>query len=101
MHMHLSPIVAATHTLVPSALFEIAPAVTMFLCFAGVLLTQRTLVPAVQRRIERELHGVTVNLEAVVNNAMDAIITVNAQGTVRSCNPAAEEIFGRSRSEIV
>ncbi len=40
-------------------------------------------------------------LDAVIRCAMDAIIHINAQGTVQLFNPAAEKIFGFSSAEII
>lgn len=45
--------------------------------------------------IERVRHG------AIVENALDSIITFDAFGTIDSFNPAAEELFGYSASEAV
>jgi PAS domain S-box-containing protein len=38
---------------------------------------------------------------AIVETAVDGIITINAKGIVQSINPAAERIFGYSANEIV
>ncbi len=47
-----------------------------------------------QRRIEAQLR-------AVVNTAVDAIITINVEGVIESFNPAAEKMFQYAASEIV
>lgn len=38
---------------------------------------------------------------AIVDTAVDAIITINAEGIVQFVNPAVEKIFGYSESEVV
>ena len=53
-----------------------------------------------QRQI-RELAHAEVRLRSVINHAVDGIVTINERGTVDSFNPAAENIFGYSASEII
>ena len=43
----------------------------------------------------------TSRLEAILNNAVDAIITIDEQGIVDSANPAAERLFGYAINEII
>ncbi|MBF0153021.1 MAG: PAS domain S-box protein [Magnetococcales bacterium] len=45
---------------------------------------------------EREAH-----LHAILDNALDAIITIDAEGRIVEFNPAAETLFGYSTDEIV
>lgn len=40
-------------------------------------------------------------LEAILNNAVDAIITIDDRGTVLSMNPATEHMFGYSEEEVI
>ncbi|HTI69124.1 MAG TPA: PAS domain-containing sensor histidine kinase [Candidatus Limnocylindria bacterium] len=40
-------------------------------------------------------------LEALMNSALDAIITIDAQGCVAAWNPAAEAMFGWAASEVL
>lgn len=40
-------------------------------------------------------------LEAILNSAVAAIITIDAKGTIDSVNPATERIFGYAASELV
>jgi PAS domain S-box-containing protein len=48
-----------------------------------------------------ELRSVSDHLQAVVDNAMDGILTVDETRTIRSFNPTAERIFGYAAAEIV
>jgi PAS domain S-box-containing protein len=48
-----------------------------------------------------ELRGVSENLQAVVDNALDGIVTLDAQGTIRTFNPVARAIFGYAPSEAI
>jgi PAS domain S-box-containing protein len=40
-------------------------------------------------------------LRAIVENAVDAIITIDQSGIIESANPAAERLFGYTRAELV
>ena len=39
-------------------------------------------------------------LQTLVDTAVDSIVTIDARGTVRSFNPAAEHLFGWTADEI-
>jgi diguanylate cyclase (GGDEF)-like protein/PAS domain S-box-containing protein len=55
------------------------------------------------RVIERtaELARSEARTTAIVNTALDAIITVDEAGTIRSINPATERIFGYGNDELM
>lgn len=38
---------------------------------------------------------------SIVNTAIDGIITIDHKGIIQECNPAAEQIFGYSREELL
>ncbi|MCC6889455.1 MAG: PAS domain S-box protein [Hyphomicrobiales bacterium] len=42
-----------------------------------------------------------VRLRAILDNAVDGIITINDQGTIESINPAAQRLFGYRADELV
>lgn len=54
-----------------------------------------------RKALETRLHDSEQRLQAIVDNAGDAIITVDYEGRVQSYNPAAERIFGRSAAEVI
>jgi PAS domain S-box-containing protein len=56
---------------------------------------------AERRRGEDALRESEARLRAVVNHAVDGIITINEQGMVESYNPAAERLFGYTADEII
>lgn len=53
------------------------------------------------RQMEQQIRDHAERLRAVVETAVDAIITINAQGLIDSVNPAAEKMFGYRREEMV
>lgn len=54
-----------------------------------------------RERSERSERDAAEHLRAVVNNAHDAIITIDARGIVTEFNKAAERIFGYSKDEVI
>jgi len=48
-----------------------------------------------------DLNERQARLEAILNNAVDAIITIDDRGLIDSANPATEKLFGYQTEEIV
>lgn len=61
------------------------------------------IVRDISERIEAEKtqQDSTSRLQAVLDNVLDGIITINAKGIVQSFNPAAEKIFGYRSDEVL
>jgi PAS domain S-box-containing protein len=53
------------------------------------------------QRTAGELDRSQKRLRAVVDNAMDGLVTVDSQGAIVSFNPACERIFGHGAKEII
>lgn len=53
------------------------------------------------KRIKNELENSQVQLNAIIYNALDGIITFNDKGEIEGFNPAAELIFGHNQQDIV
>jgi PAS domain S-box-containing protein len=53
------------------------------------------------RRAAGELDRSERRLRAVVNNAVDGLITIDAKGVIHSFNPACERIFGYAAAEVI
>ncbi len=51
----------------------------------------------VLERAERDARRV----RSLLDGAPDAIFAVNSEGVIEDCNPSAEELFGRSRAQLV
>jgi PAS domain S-box-containing protein len=58
--------------------------------------TESTLLQEIEKRLETEAHH-----KAIVNAALDSIITINSEGTISYVNPSTELIFGYSENELV
>lgn len=54
-----------------------------------------------QERTKQQLAGSEALLRAVLNSALDPIVTMNAQSQVTLMNPAAERVFGYSAAEAM
>lgn len=53
------------------------------------------------KQARTELEKSQGQLQAVIQNVMDGIITINESGLIQGFNPAAEKIFGYSQPEIL
>jgi len=77
--------------------------VTLMIYVAVLAVTGLFLSPTVARRLKaesllREAHG---HLQAVINSSPLAIYTMDAEGDVRSWNPAAETLYGWRSDEVI
>lgn len=54
-----------------------------------------------RQRTEQSLRESEANIRAVVDTAVDAIITISERGIVASFNPAAERMFGYKADEVL
>ncbi|MGL4205654.1 MAG: PAS domain S-box protein [Aeromonadaceae bacterium] len=54
-----------------------------------------------QKQIEQALRESQARLQAILDSAVDAIITINQRGLVESFNPAAERMFGYQAGEVI
>src|SRR5260370_6125085 len=54
-----------------------------------------------QVQIETQLAESKTRLAAIINSAMDAIVTMDQEGKIIEFNPAAEKTFGHRRTEVV
>jgi PAS domain S-box-containing protein len=77
--------------------------VALMIYVAVVATTGLLLGPAVARRLRAEaaLREAHSHLRAVIDSAPLAIYTVDAEGHVRSWNPAAEALYGWSETEVI
>ncbi len=52
------------------------------------------------KQTKTELQKSQDQLQAIIQNAMDGIITINEKGLIEGFNPAAEQIFGYASDEV-
>ncbi len=53
------------------------------------------------KQIKGDLEKSQNQLQSIIHNVMDGIITINESGEIEGFNPAAEEIFGYSQQEAI
>ncbi|HEX6164558.1 MAG TPA: PAS domain S-box protein [Vicinamibacterales bacterium] len=57
---------------------------------------------AIERRAaETRLHERDIHFRSIVESSFDAIVSIDGRGTVTEFNPAAEQMFGRSRASVL
>ena len=54
-----------------------------------------------RKQAEEAVREAAVRLKAIVETAVDGIITIDESGIIESINPAAERVFGYSHDEVV
>jgi PAS domain S-box-containing protein len=64
-------------------------------------LAERTLVEDRLRQEERELKRTEVRKAAILDSALDCIVTIDHEGLITEFNPAAEHTFGYHRDEVL
>src|SRR5262249_57363481 len=67
---------------------------TSILTTGGLVLIQRHVTRGAAQESEASLRG-------VIETAWDAIITMDSDNLIRSCNPAAEAMFGYAAGDVV
>src|SRR5262249_20353436 len=70
-------------------------AIIASLGFVGIAVIVRRL-----RRTSATLRDAQSRTQAILDTAADAILTVNDQGAIESCNAAAASMFGYARAEL-
>jgi two-component system sensor kinase FixL len=68
---------------------------------ALILLIVQALAAYRAARSEFQLQDNEAKLRAVIDNALDALITIDAVGLVESFNPTAENLFGYTSDEVI
>jgi len=54
-----------------------------------------------KKRVQQMLEEQAAKLQAVVETAIEGIITIDENGTIESLNPAAERMFGYNEEELI
>ena len=77
----------------------LVPIILVIVC--AVLLAYRQHLRAMAQDQQAALANQSAKLRAIVDNAFDAIVTIDAEGLIDAFNPAAESLFGYLAQEIV
>ena len=67
----------------------------------GLLVVSNSYSCVLVRRQLAKLSGVESRIKSIIENILDGMITVDAQGVICSMNPAAEKMFGCINNEMV
>ncbi|GAB6068132.1 hypothetical protein JCM13664_14510 [Methylothermus subterraneus] len=67
------------------------------LVFFDLSLAVETYVAADQAALE----AIKTHLQRVLNTVPDTLLTLDAQGTIQACNPAAERLFGQPQGQLL
>jgi PAS domain S-box-containing protein len=54
-----------------------------------------------RRKAETDLRYSEARQRAILENVLDGVLTLDAQGTIQSCNPSAETVFDYAASNLV
>jgi len=65
------------------------------------ILANRIVEAVEKRRLEREAERTQAHLQAITAHSMDAIITIDADGTIRFANPAVDRLLGYDPETLV
>jgi PAS domain S-box-containing protein len=71
--------------------------------FTGIVrdVTERKRAEEERKRAEEELREAEERMRSVVDHVVDGIITIDERGNIQSYNPAAENIFGYTRNQVL
>lgn len=67
----------------------------------GLLIVSNSYSCVLVRRQLSKLAGVETRIKSIIENILDGMITVDAEGVIQSMNPAAEKMFGCIDNEMV
>jgi PAS domain S-box-containing protein len=67
----------------------------------GLLVVSNSYSFVLVRRQLAKLEGVETRIRSIIENILDGMITVDAEGIIRSMNPSAEKMFGCINNEMV
>jgi PAS domain S-box-containing protein len=66
---------------------------------AGLVIVFRDMTE--RKRAEEKRRESEAHVQAILNTAADAIITIDSHGIIRSVNPASERLFGYAAAEMI
>ena len=101
---HLSAVMKVTTAIASwGTVFALIPIAPRVMALPALAKTNERLKNEIDERdrMQQALRDNEARLRAVVETAVDAIITIDEQGTIDSANPAAVRLFGFAQDELV
>ncbi len=96
-----APITASNASLLTISTSVIATLVLLMAISATLIERRMHRASSALKSSETALGSSEAWLQAIMNGVIDAIITIDPNGTVRTYNPAAERMFGFSAEEVI
>jgi PAS domain S-box-containing protein len=105
--MHYTGMAAAQFVATEQAQLQMTDANTLLAFGIGFTVLALTLLVAASngavryRDLHRQVRNSEVRVRAILDTAVDGIITLDDQGLIQSYNPAAETLFGWTAAEVI
>lgn len=97
-------VLATVNAIGPFYQFDVHQGTVLLWVFMSILTLVALIINVLQAErliFEKALKSSETKLRAVVNGALDGIVTIDERGKIIEFNPAAERIFGYTRDQVI